>query len=210
MNISREQIKFIDTYLINSDIQFIDVRMEMVDHVASAVEKRMEEHGQTFYNAFKDFMVMNKRDLTKEYEGLRKKLQLTSFRMLWPALKKPWMLLLFIGFFLTLNNYDLIVESEFPYTMFVWGLLIASVLIYFITTFPKKKYRFSSLEALAWPLSLSSYVLYVIFNVGNYKPIFYDSAPYVINLFAAFYLCFNIAFLITLFKIRKSYKLKFA
>ncbi|NNJ88188.1 MAG: hypothetical protein HKP53_02190, partial [Eudoraea sp.] len=59
MSLPPDKIKFIDTYLKNSDICFIDVRMEMVDHVACAVEKRMDEHGQSFYNAFKDYMVAN-------------------------------------------------------------------------------------------------------------------------------------------------------
>ncbi len=210
MSLTQDQIKFIDTYLKNSDIGFIDVRMEMVDHVASAVEKRMEEHGQSFYDAFKDFMVAHKRHLTKDYERLRKKLQLRSFWSLWPTLKKPWMVLLFLCVFFFLENYEGIFAKTFPYVPFVWISLTLVALVYFISTFPKRKYRFSSLEALVWPLLVSMYMLHIAFNFGRGNPLFYEVVPYLINGFTAFYTCFLTTFLIVFFKVRHSYKLKFA
>lgn len=200
MSLTQDQLKFIDTYLKNSDIGFIDVRMEMVDHVASAVEKRMEADGQSFYNAFKVYMVAHKSPLIKDYERLGKKLQLTSFRRLWPTLKKPWMLLLFMGVFLFLENYEVLFIKEFPYVPFVWISLMLVVLVYFISTFPKRKYRFSSLETLVWPLTMSCYILHIAFNFSRGNPMFYDAAPYLINGFVAFYTCFLVTFLIIFFE----------
>ena len=49
MKLTRDQIHFIDTYLKNSEIEFIDVRMEMVDHVASEVEAKMTSENLDFY-----------------------------------------------------------------------------------------------------------------------------------------------------------------
>ncbi|GAA0714467.1 hypothetical protein GCM10009430_07690 [Aquimarina litoralis] len=62
-----EDIQFIDTYLRNSDIHYEDVRIEMIDHVASEIEYRMNE-GDTrdFYHIFKEYMVENKASLLKE------------------------------------------------------------------------------------------------------------------------------------------------
>jgi len=210
MSLSPEQIKFIDTYLKNSDIQFIDVRMELVDHVATEVEAQMKAKGITFYDAFKDFMVIYKRDITKDYERLKKKLQLTSFRRIWPAFRKPWMLLLLVGIFFFLEYFELLFTRTFPYGPFVWGSLILVIFVYFVSTFPQKKYRFSSLESLLWPLMISAYIAHIVFNYSRSKPLFYEEVPYMINFFVAFYTCFLIAFLIQFFKVRQSYKLKFA
>jgi hypothetical protein len=209
MSLSPDQIKFIDTYLKNSDIQYIDVRMELVDHVATEVEKQMKVKGITFYDAFKDFMVMYKRDIGRDYERLKKKLQLTSFQRIWPALIKPWMLLLLIAIFFFLENFEFLFTRAFPHSYFVFGSLILVIIVYWVSTFPQKKYRYSSLESLLWPLTISFYILHFVFNFSRNKPLFYEEFPYIINFFVAFYTCFLIAFVIQFFNVRRSYKLKF-
>jgi hypothetical protein len=56
--LSSENVKFIDVYLKNSEIEFADIRVEMVDHVASEIEQRMfEGDKRDFYYVFKDYMV---------------------------------------------------------------------------------------------------------------------------------------------------------
>lgn len=61
-----EQITFIDTYLQKSDVIFVDVRAELTDHIASAVEEKMEIENLDFYDAFKDFMAHNKKELLRK------------------------------------------------------------------------------------------------------------------------------------------------
>ena len=82
MSLTKENIEFIDTYLINTDIQFVDVRMEMVDHIATAVENDMQENNRSFYDTFKYYMVLHKKQLEKDYDRLRKDLQTKSFGIL--------------------------------------------------------------------------------------------------------------------------------
>ena len=49
----KENIQFIETYLENSDVYYADIRMEMTDHVASAIESKMElENSDDFYSVF--------------------------------------------------------------------------------------------------------------------------------------------------------------
>ena len=48
MKLTKENIKFIDTYLENSNIIHIDIRMEMLDHIASVIETKME-NGQPYF-----------------------------------------------------------------------------------------------------------------------------------------------------------------
>lgn len=66
MKLNPAEIKFIDTYLENSEVSFADIRMEMVDHVASDIESEINA-GDTrnFYDIFKDYMLANKAALLK-------------------------------------------------------------------------------------------------------------------------------------------------
>ena len=72
MKLSAENIKFIDNYLKNSEVIYYDIRMEMLDHVATAVELKMQAENIDFYDAFKSYMVVNKKEILKgnKEEGL--------------------------------------------------------------------------------------------------------------------------------------------
>ncbi|WP_329806792.1 hypothetical protein [Flavobacterium facile] len=72
MKLTKENIQFIDNYLKNSQVIYYDIRMEMLDHVATAVEQKMEVENLDFYDAFKNYMVINKTELLKlnKEEGL--------------------------------------------------------------------------------------------------------------------------------------------
>lgn len=59
MKLTAEQIQFIDTYLKNSGVEYVDIRFEMTDHVATALE---EEEGD-FMEHFKRYMIYHKRNL---------------------------------------------------------------------------------------------------------------------------------------------------
>jgi len=63
--LDQEELEFIDNYLKNSGVEYIDVRLEMLDHVASAVEAKMQAEQTEFYEAFKAYMVVNKKELLK-------------------------------------------------------------------------------------------------------------------------------------------------
>lgn len=63
--LSSEKIQFINDYLEKSDVIFVDIRAELTDHIASAVEEKMEAENLDFYDAFKDFMVHNKKQLLR-------------------------------------------------------------------------------------------------------------------------------------------------
>ena len=63
MKLSNQEIRFIDHYLQKADVIFVDVRLELTDHIASAVEEKMEVEELPFYDAFKAYMVVNKKML---------------------------------------------------------------------------------------------------------------------------------------------------
>ncbi|TAF68061.1 MAG: hypothetical protein EAZ58_09435 [Flavobacterium sp.] len=61
--LNQEQIRFIDDYLQGSKVRYVDVRSELMDHIATAVEHKMQDEALDFYEAFKAFMAVNKSQL---------------------------------------------------------------------------------------------------------------------------------------------------
>lgn len=51
MKLTKEEIQYIDNYLIKSKVKYWDVRVELLDHIASAVEEKIEEEGISFNEA---------------------------------------------------------------------------------------------------------------------------------------------------------------
>lgn len=51
MKLTKQEIKFIDNYLIKNEVKFWDVRLELLDHIVSAVEDKMTNDGISFNEA---------------------------------------------------------------------------------------------------------------------------------------------------------------
>ncbi|WP_282030253.1 hypothetical protein [Winogradskyella eximia] len=51
MKLTKEEIQFIDNYLIKNEVKFWDVRLELLDHIVSAVEDKMTNDGISFNEA---------------------------------------------------------------------------------------------------------------------------------------------------------------
>ncbi len=105
MKLSKEDIKFIDTYLENSDVIYADIRQEMLDHIASGVEKKMKTEEQDFYDAFKEYMGINKGEILKNNKS--------RWSFSWDVLKqfllflaKPYMLSFGVALFFLFKNVD--------------------------------------------------------------------------------------------------------
>lgn len=51
MKLSKDQIKFIDQYLIKNEVKFWDVRLELLDHIVSSVEDKINMESLSFEEA---------------------------------------------------------------------------------------------------------------------------------------------------------------
>ncbi|WP_179353393.1 hypothetical protein [Winogradskyella vidalii] len=51
MNLTKEEIQFIDNYLIKNEVKYWDVRLELLDHIVSAVEEKIAKEGISFNEA---------------------------------------------------------------------------------------------------------------------------------------------------------------
>jgi len=168
MKLTKEQIQFIDTYLENSDVVFADIRMEMVDHVASDIEDRMRASTTSdFYNVFKGYMVQNKAQLLKENKQFLK----SADRKIWKAFLKevlnPLTLLIFLtsfgGFYFLYSNFNIetfrLIISYVP-LIGLSGFLLTYVVYHKV----KNLKRFSVVERLAMPFLVFYQIPNIIFN----------------------------------------------
>ena len=176
MSLSSENIQFIDNYLKNSEVIYYDIRMEMLDHVATGVEQKMEVENLNFYDAFKSYMVVNKKEILKgnKGEGLHFKEPLKKFGLF---VIQPFQLFLafityltvyFFTQFFGINDFTKYIYITIIITYLIFGL------IHFLLTRKKKFYYIDKnfsiiflLYQIANPLHRTAneeFTSYVVFN----------------------------------------------
>ena len=165
MKLTAENIKFIDNYLKNSEVIYYDIRMEMLDHVATAVEQKMEAENSDFYDAFKSYMVVNKKEILKgnKFWSIYSKDTILSFLKF---LLHPIMILIGVSFVLFYKNVEVSNYFSDSFTIrnlfFVFMIIIAFFqLIYFRLIL---KQRFFVLEKLGGLLTIIYYVQMFFMN----------------------------------------------
>ncbi|WP_233357634.1 hypothetical protein [Haloflavibacter putidus] len=193
MVLDKQKIKFIDNYLTKSGVDFLDIRMEMLDHVASAVEEKMQKENLDFYDAFKSYMLKNKNELLKtsgKYRwSLDKKLLLLIGKNLFLA--KSLLLLFALGaikYFSTVQNIS-----------WLYSVLVLSPLFYLgVPAVIYRKFKFSFTQRLGLFSVIVNYFTYFIFidSLGGETTNFYV-------LLAIFWINISIAF--TAYKTIKTY-----
>lgn len=158
MKLSRDEIKFIDTYLQSSDVVYVDIRQEMVDHIATAIEEKMQSEQHDFYKAFKSYMLTNKGDILKNNKN-RWSFSWEAIRQFLLFLIRPYMVSLAILLFfffenVAVNNYfsdDFTLENLF-FALVLTALLFQSGYIYLYL-----KKRFYTVEKTSVILALLYY-----------------------------------------------------
>lgn len=176
MKLTAENIKFIDNYLKNSEVIYYDIRMEMLDHVATAVEQKMQTENLDFYDAFKSYMVVNKKEILKgnKEEGLYFKEPLKKFGLF--AIQ-PFQILLAIGIFSIVYFFTQCFGIN-DFTKYIYVIIIATyfvfLILHYLLTWKKKFYYIDKnfsiiflLYQLANPLhriANEGFTSYVIFN----------------------------------------------
>ena len=174
--LTSQNIKFIDNYLKNSEVIYYDIRMEMLDHVATAVEKKMQAEDLDFYDAFKSYMVTNKKEILKgnKEEGLYFKEPLKKFFLF---SIKPIHILLEIGIFSIVYFFTQYCGIN-DFTKYIYVIIIATyfvfLILHYLLTWKKKFYYIDKnfsiiflLYQLANPLhriANEGFTSYVVFN----------------------------------------------
>lgn len=198
--LSQEEITFIDNYLQKSDLVFVDIRAELTDHIASAIEEKMEAENLGFYDAFKDFMVNNKKQLLKSKDYFTP--AVLNFAK---TLYKPYNLV--IGVLIIMSCYFI---SQFSVSnvvfkkvyFFLFGSVILLSLLQFIYTFLVLRKRFMYLEKLSFSLT-GIYYLNIFFN-GFFTDFLGSMTSVAVLAFMS--ITYSIYWFSTLRKFRKKYR----
>ena len=100
MKLTKQDIHFIDKYLEQSGIKYVDIRYEMTDHIATALEG-MEG---SFYDNFKSYMLQHKKELLNSNSKFTKAAGRRAIKMMLANLFRPVMLVIFVLFFIILKG----------------------------------------------------------------------------------------------------------
>ena len=194
MSLSSENIQFIDNYLKNSEVIYYDIRMEMLDHVATAVEQKMEAEDLDFYDAFKSYMVMNKKGLMEQNEKTLKFNYSVVVTFLKYCLKLTNLLVFvicFLLFYFAIQNYPILFVSRFIIGFVFVGMVLSALYNLIVYNYKKKK-RFYAIEK-------NGIVMFMAYQpiqfLHNGKLIRNDSASLIPGLILTFYLAWFIVFM---------------
>lgn len=211
--LTKENIQFIDRYL-KSEITFTDIRAEMVDHVASSIEQKMNNDNQrTFYNVFKDYMIENKKVLLKSNKKFIRAADIRVLRYwLKLILSFKGLLMLVVTYlsFFTLGN---LLETEEFYKLIKNApilILCFLGLIYFVFLRGKRNNRFSATERVGFLFLIFYQFTNIFLNLKNERFNFILENENILVLIASILVMFSVGLLFTAIKFKKYYNLKFS
>ncbi|WP_452599903.1 hypothetical protein [Pontimicrobium sp. MEBiC01747] len=209
--LTKENIEFIDNYLGNSGIIYNDVRLEMIDHIATEIEEQIRTgDDRSFYVIFKDYMVKNKKTILDNYrifiKATDKRILKTLFKELFSI--KGGLLFIIIGLILYFGLNQLEVQTFNDLVSNVTAFLILGFILMNIITWWKNKIRYSALERLLIVFGMCFLYVYIIFNF-KYNPDFSKGYTYVYLIGKSILFILPVLFLMTAVKFKKESELKF-
>lgn len=145
-----EQMQFIDSYLKNSGVEYLDIRFEMADHVASALERQDGD----FYENFKAYMLEHKDALMAGNRQFRKAARKRAFDIIIKNILKPFFIiavavLFSVGFLLRNKyNYETVKDAYMVFNITVSFVLAAFVI--YIRVFSKHTYSVTDQFFFIW------------------------------------------------------------
>ena len=114
MKLTNQNLEFIDNYLLKSEVIYDDIRLELTDHIASSLEEKIKSENSDFYDSFKSYMLVNKKELLKKFSGggFKSFEPIQSFGLF---VLKPYPLLFALFFYLGIffSNLELILNILF-------------------------------------------------------------------------------------------------
>ena len=200
MKLSKEEIKFIDTYLEKSDVIFVDLRAEMTDHIATAVEGKMENENINFYDAFKGYMIKSKAELLKSNNKMAVH-YFNAIRYFSKTLYKPYNIILALliivgyGYF---NNPKIL--RAVHHVLFLC-IFVFSILQLVVTLIIKKRYFY--LEKTSFILLVIYYIDLFLNGFGLSKDFYGNYLTIGVTLFL--YTAFIVHYFFTVKKFRIQY-----
>lgn len=203
MKLTEEQIKFIDNYLKNSGVEYIDIRYEMTDHVATA----MEDKAGDFYEEFKSYMSLHKKELLNSNYKFSRVARNKAIRLLFAnvfSIKGFFIIGCLIGLSVLGVNYMGIEKVTHVFYLINNILMIVIGGFYFYYNLIKKEKLWSVADKLIGTVSIIMYLMVIVFKVPQHI----DNNFYLL-LYYSFIVSFIIMAIITSRQLQKKYRLRY-
>jgi hypothetical protein len=205
MKLTSQNIQFIDNYLKNSEVIYYDIRMEMLDHVATAVEQKMKAENLDFHDAFKNYMVANKKEILKGnklWPGISKDILLNFLKFLF----QPIMILIGVSIYVFFKNVEVssYFSESFTFKDFLFVILISLALFKIVYFRVVLKQRFYMIEKIFGLLNIIYYSQMFFLNQRNDETL----SVFTISIFSYLLIAYLIYFTKQVYKFN-TYKKQF-
>jgi len=191
MKLNKNQIQFIEGFLQRNDVIYVDIRAEMIDHIATGVEEKMKVEDIEFHDAFVSYVNSNR----KEIFSMNKKTwqstlsELKNYFRFFLKPKSLFAVVLIIMLFFTFRKtmvYTFLKEDLSFYFLLIFLSYSMLSMIYF---FGIKKKRYYFIERSNIFLS----ILYWI-NLFLFKP--FDKQEYISDVLTIVFMCLFVVYVL--------------
>lgn len=206
MKLTEQQIEAVDKALFDMGIKLFDIRIEMADHVAAAIE---DMEGWSFENGLRIYLVENEKELLKNYSQFKTNAKIKGLK-LFISNMFTWR---FAGIFSVvfallciLYNYEGIEELSFSFYTFSIIGLAASIVVIGLRHFLSSRQLYSTSERMLTGLAGFPFLMLV-----PLKTVIEERAAYeiLIVLYYAFVLSLYILAPITYLFLNNYYRNKY-
>lgn len=205
IKLTSDQVKAVDTALLDIGIKFLDIRMEMTDHAATAIES-MEG---TFERRLRKYIFENKAELKKNYSQFRTNAGIKAVKLLISNIITIRFVALFAVIYVMLYaNYSYVGMEETSGNFLVLGIIL-SVAGFLVTTyrhFVKSTRLFSTAERLMPAVSGVTSLLVFPYSISIEKA---DIADELKVLYYAFSLSLLVIIFVTYRFLAKFYRTRY-
>ncbi len=185
MDLTKEQIKKVDDFLQALDFEFVDIRLEMVDHIASDIEENIEDIDAFFEEKrlnthFLKYMLSKRKELKNTYKTQVKTKFWSNFKVILKNIVKqsykPNNLLLISSLLFIIYFFNL---SNFKYVGIALISLAFSFYLYVSYIMNKSIKKYGKLKVIHTYITILSFLsqAYVVFPETNIFFIFKNYEP---------------------------------
>lgn len=196
--LTQEHIRFIDDYLYNAGVHYVDIRYEMTDHVAAAIENMDGDFGENF----SAYMLRNKEELLKSNRSFKQDALMRSGKLLLANfMRLPLIIITGILFFLAF-----LLSAKIGYDeVFTWFMILQvsmAVIFYgmYIYYWLVSKDKYSVVSRLL----LLSYLIPIVFRLEK----FIDKNN-ILMMYYCIYTSLMIGLAFTIVQLHQKYKLQY-
>ena len=201
--LTAQEISFINKYLKNSGVRYLDVRYEMADHVATA----LEEMEGDFYDNFKEYMVKHKTLLLESNKKFARIAWKNALKQLFENMVSSWGIIIF-GVIFCLLSLIIFFQAEEISNIVLYmipGIVFLMLVVNWTTSnFSKQGESWSGSDKI---LAVANVLTYV--NITLIKPERFIESQIILTVYYSALLTFIIMAYSTHIKLKRKYKLQY-